>query len=240
MVLGGIALGIALIVGFRMYTDQQVNQALEASVRFEQLIEAVSENDLEPARAAASELFNDYDGTVYADQARLAMARLYMDLGRDADAAEVLEPLAESDSEAPLALVARLRLGRILLYQDKPQEVLDLLDVPADTSFVARYQEIIGDAHFALGDMEAANAAWLAALADPRSQQTVDAELIRMKLDDLPETGASDADAAGAGSSDAGDDPGSAGDESAAISDAASVDGESGDDESGDDGEEQE
>lgn len=187
MVLGGVGLGIALILGFRMYTTQQAGEALAASAQYENLVEAVADGELEPARDIAATLFADYGDTVYARQARLAMARLYMDRGRDADAAEVLRPLATSGGDDPLELVARLRLARVLLYQDKPDEVIDLLDVPADTAFAARYHEVLGDAHYALGNLSQAAAAWNAALADARGQQTIDARLIRMKLDDLPD-----------------------------------------------------
>jgi len=186
MILGGVALGIAGIAGFRMYSAQQVESALEASTQYEALIREVGENDLEPAREIAATIFDDYAGTVYADQARLAMARLYMDAGRDADAADVLRPLATAGGSRPIEHVARLRLARILLYQDRPQDALELLGEPPDTAFAARYNDVIGDAHHALGDMEAAASAWTAALADATGSQTVDAEFIRMKLDDLP------------------------------------------------------
>lgn len=186
MILGGVALGIAGILGFRMYTAGQVESALEASTQYEALIREVGENDLEPAQEIAATIFDEYAGTVYADQARLAMARLYMDAGRDADAADVLRPLATAGGSRPIEHVARLRLARILLYQDRPRDVLDLLGEPADTAFAARYNDVIGDAHHALGNMEAAASAWTAALADATGSQTVDAEFLRMKLDDLP------------------------------------------------------
>ncbi len=237
MVLGGVGLGIALILGFRMYTTQQASEALAASAQYENLVEAVADGELEPARDIAATLFTDYGDTVYARQARLAMARLYMDRGRDADAAEVLRPLAESGGDDPLELVARLRLARVLLYQDKPAEVIDMLDVPADTAFAARYHEILGDAHYALGNLSQAAAAWSAALADARGQQTIDARLIRMKLDDLPDLDAGASSDPGVPvpgvASTTADEPDPAADEPAAVPGA-------GDDASGADDEEQE
>ena len=190
LVIGGIALGIAIIAGFRLWTSSQSEQSLAASTRYEALIAEVADNKLEPARVIADELFSDYSATIYADQARLAMARLYMDSGRDADAAEVLRPLAVGSGDEPMQLVARLRLARILLYQDKPQEVLELLDASTDSAFAARYNEVIGDAHFALGNFDEAAAAYTAVLADVRGQQTIDAAFVQMKLSDLPESGA--------------------------------------------------
>lgn len=195
-VLGGIAIGLAIIIGFRSYTSAQIGASTEASTHYEQLAEEVSADRLEPAEDIAATLFADYSGTVYADQARLAMARLYMDRGRDGDAAEVLRPLAARGDE-PIELVGRLRLAQILLYQDKPQEALELLDVPEDSAFAARYNDVIGDAHYALGQLDEAAAAWNAVLADTEGQQTVDAAFVRMKLADLPEAddGAVDDDA---------------------------------------------
>ncbi len=190
LVIGGIALGIAIIAGFRMWTSNQFDKSLAASTHYEALTAEVAGNKIEPARAIADELFNNYSATVYADQARLAMARLYMDSGRDADAAEVLRPLAVGSGDEPMHLVARLRLARILLYQDKPQEVLNMLDAPSDSAFAARYNEVIGDAHFALGHFDDAADAYTAALADVRGQQTIDAALVQMKLSDLPDSGA--------------------------------------------------
>lgn len=186
-VLGGIAIGIAAIVGFRMWGNAQMTMATEASAQYEALVDEVADDNLDPAKEIADNLFANYASTVYADQARLAMARLYMDRGRDADAAEVLRPLAGKRGSEPLIQVARLRLARILLYQDKPEEVLQLLEAPADSAFAARVNEVLGDAHFALGNIDAAADAYNAVLADAEGQQTVDAALVRMKLNDLPQ-----------------------------------------------------
>ncbi|MEQ8206455.1 MAG: tetratricopeptide repeat protein [Woeseia sp.] len=186
MVIGGVALGIAIIAGIRMRGSHEAELALKASSQYEALLEEVAAERTDPARTIADTLFDEYQDTVYADQARLAMARLYMDRGRDADAADVLRPLATGRGDEPMQLVARLRLARILLYQEKPAEVLEFLKVPKDSAFAARYNEVIGDAHFALGDFDKAAESYNAVLADDRGQQTVDVALVRMKLGDLP------------------------------------------------------
>lgn len=195
-VLGGIAIGLVAIFGLRYYQGNQQESALQASARYEALVNEVADDDLEPAIEIANALFAENGDTVYAEQARLAMARLYMDRGRDADAAEVLRPLAQSRGDNPLRLVARLRLARVLLYQDKPQEALDLLEMPGDTAFAARFNEAIGDAHFALGNIAEAAAAYEAVLADTASQQTVNVQFVRMKLADLPDSADASATAA--------------------------------------------
>ncbi|MBT8085027.1 MAG: tetratricopeptide repeat protein [Woeseia sp.] len=189
-VLSGIAIGLVAIIGFRMYKTQQLTSALQASVRFEELVDAVADNKLEQANSIAGTIFSENSETVYASQARLAMARLYMDRGRDADAVEVLRPLATASGNDPVQLVGRLRMARVLLYQGKPQEALDLLDEPADTAFAARFRELIGDAHAELGNVAEAATAYQSVLGDVAAQQTVNVQLVQMKLDDLPDLNA--------------------------------------------------
>lgn len=185
-VIGGLVLGVALMVGWNLWQDRRAVAETEASAAYETLVEEVADGNVEAAVELAGELFDRYGTTPYGAQGRLAMARLYMDRGRDQDAADVLRPLAESGDDEVLALVARHRLARILLYQDQPQQVIDLLGTLEEGAFKARFDELLGDAYTALDDIEAARGAYQAVLADPRAQQTVNTGFVRMKLEDLP------------------------------------------------------
>jgi len=185
-VIGGLLLGIAGLVGWNFWQDRQASAEVAASSAYEALVEQVADGNQDEAGTLAAELFRDYDATPYAAQGRLAMARLYMDGGRDQDAADVLRPLAASGDGDVMTLVARHRLAQILLYQDKPQDVIDLIGTPGDTAFAARFHEVLGDAQLALGNLTQAREAYQAVLADARAAQTVNTALVRMKLDDLP------------------------------------------------------
>jgi tetratricopeptide (TPR) repeat protein len=133
------------------------------------------------------------------------MAKLYMENGRDQDAADTLNALLESHSRSSMPLigplqavlgvadlselqmVGRLRLAKIYLYQDKHEEVIRLLLGFEESSFSARYDEILGDAYAALGQISDANAAYERAMLDDVSAPTVDRALIQMKIVDLPQ-----------------------------------------------------
>ena len=186
-VIAGIVLGVGGIFGFNQWRSTQVETQLEASVLFENLVEEVEENRMEPAESIATEIYAGFGETIYSDQARLAMARLYMDQGRDQDAADTLAAMLDNAANEEMQLVARLRLAKILLYQGKPDEVLTLLDAYTETGFAARYNEALGDAHFALGQYELAEQAYTAALEDPNAASTIDQNLLQMKINDLPE-----------------------------------------------------
>jgi tetratricopeptide (TPR) repeat protein len=123
-----------------------------------------------------------------------------MDKNRDADAAETLQSLLAMDGFENLKHVGRVRLAKILLYQDKAEEVLSLLDGQDNQAFAARYAETRGDAYAALGRFAEARESYEAALRE--SSPTIDQGLVQLKQLDLP----SEADAVVAPAGNAEDD----------------------------------
>ena len=191
-VIGGVLAGAIGLFGYNYYQNSQMNARLEASALYESLTNYVVNGDLERAESTTSQLETEYASTVYAAQAKLAMGRLYMDRNRDQDAAEVLRELIDSDAGDELKDVARARVARILLYQDKAQEVVDLLEGRDSVAFGAIYSELLGDAYHALGRIEDAEAAYRSALMDPMAQSTIDQEFVQWKVLDLPQTTAAE------------------------------------------------
>ena len=186
-VITGVVLGVAIIFGFNQWRSSIENAQVEASNLYEEVMTAVGAGDADAAEFAANNLFDNYQRTVYPDQARLALARLYMDKGRDQDAADVLRPLVVEEDESEIQMVGRLRLAKVLLYQNKAEEVIELMEGRDAGGFTARYSEVLGDAYVATGDYAAAETAYLAALSDNQSVQTIDNNLIQLKINDLPD-----------------------------------------------------
>lgn len=189
-VIAGAALGIALLIGWNQLQSGKVEKQVAASALYESVMQSVGNGDVEGAEDAALELYEGYDGTPYPAQARLAMARLYMDRGRDEDAAIALRDILDSDASSQVQAIGRLRLAKVLLYQGKPQEVVDLFDASMAEAFMSRYNEVLGDAYVALEQYDDAADAYAIALSDNPQVPTVDLTLVQMKLNDLPEEGA--------------------------------------------------
>lgn len=185
-VIAGVVIAIVSLVGINRYNSSKLETQVAASGLYETLAEHVSTGDLDKAESVADDLANDYANTTYAAQSKLAMARLYMDKNRDEDAADVLRELLELSGNEELKHVGRLRLARILLYQDKPQDVLDLLAQQDAAAFNALNAELMGDAYLALDRIAEAGDAYRRALADPSQVPTTDRALVQMKLADLP------------------------------------------------------
>lgn len=186
-VISGIVLGVAILVGWNRWQNYQQTTQLQASATYETLAAEVGDGDLDAAEAAANDLYDNYASTTYAALARLAMAKLYMENGRDQDAADTLGALLHIRGNAELQMVGRLRLAKVFLYQSKPQDVVDLLSGYENTSFSARYDELLGDAYAELGQIGEATAAYERAMMDDPMAPTVNRALIQMKMVDLPE-----------------------------------------------------
>jgi predicted negative regulator of RcsB-dependent stress response len=204
-VISGIVLGVVILGSWNRWQAHQESTGLEASVLYETLAGEVDDGDLEDAETAAANIYDNYSSTTYASLARLAMAKLYMENGRDQDAADTLNELLASHSRSDMPLigplqaflgvadlsdlqmVGRLRLAKIYLYQDKQDEAIELLSGSEDSAFSARYSEILGDAHAALGQVTEATAAYERAMLDDVGAPTVDRALVRMKIVDLPD-----------------------------------------------------
>ncbi|MCP4942010.1 MAG: tetratricopeptide repeat protein, partial [Planctomycetaceae bacterium] len=186
-VIGGIVIGAGTLFGINHFQAQKLQAQLDASTAYEALIEHVVEGDLDEAEKLANDIATEYSETTYVGQTGLAMARLYMDKNRDQDAADALLAIVNGDSGGEIKHVARLRLARIYLYQDKAQEVVDLLAAEESEAFAAAYGEVLGDAYTALGRIAEAQDAYQKVLMDPLSQGTVDQQLVQWKALDLPE-----------------------------------------------------
>ena len=187
-VIGGLGLGIMILVGYNYYEDSKLQAQLAGSAMYETLTDHVVEGDLDAAEQISDTLATEYADTSYAAQAKLALARMYMEKNRDQDAADVLQELLDSDADIALKSVGRTRLARILLYQGNAQSVVDLLEGEESQAFGAIWGELLGDAYRELGRIEDAEAAYQGVMLDPMAQAVVDRQLVQWKLLDLPET----------------------------------------------------
>jgi predicted negative regulator of RcsB-dependent stress response len=186
-VIGGVGLGIAILVGFNYYENSRLKAQLAGSTMYETLTSHVVDGDLDAAEQVADTLAAEYGSTAYAAQAKLALARLYMDKNRDQDAVDVLQELLASDADIALKHLGRTRLARILLYQGHAQETVDLLEGQESEAFGAIWNELLGDAYRELGRYQEAAEAYQNVMLSPMAQATVDPRLVQWKLLDLPE-----------------------------------------------------
>lgn len=187
--IAGVAIAAAGVFGWNAWQNYQDNRAEAASVRYQELVNLTTSNAndeamLAQARDVATEITDEYDGTLYSELAQLLDARLAVQQQDLESASRALEQLIDDSSRLYVQSLARLRLARLAIAGDEPQEALDLLQQPIVDALAAQRDDLRGDAHFALDQHEDARNAWQNALtlAQEQSQPLYG---VQLKLDDL-------------------------------------------------------
>jgi len=183
-IVAGVVVGGAGIAGYQWWNGHIDKVNGEASAKYEQIVTDLGRNDESGASTLLGELERDYSSTPYIDQARLAFARVYVESNRLDKAVSALEAVSQHSKDKQLALLARLRLARVQISQQKPDDALATLNGVDPGAFAAQFHEVRGDADLAKGDKGGA-------LSEYRVARTMDTggagsnSLLDLKISDL-------------------------------------------------------
>ena len=180
----GVAVGVLGVGGWRWWQSRVENTALDAGVRYQQVLSLLSRSDITHGLEVVGQLVSAHPQSPYADQAQLAAARVMVESNQLDRAVSYLTPVAQQTRDPQLAIVARLRLARVQLAQGKPDEALTTLGSADQGEFQAGYAQVRGDAYFAKNDRASALREYQAARAAAGPQATAD-NLLDLKINDL-------------------------------------------------------
>jgi len=177
-----VLLAVAGWNGWRWYERRE---AATAAVVYEQVLQALAQNNGAKVKELTGALIQSHGRTVYAAMAALQAARINHDANDLAAARSQLQWVIDKSSHEEFALVARVRLAGVLLDEKNYDEALRVLagDVPPahQTAFADRR----GDILLAQGKAAEARAAWQLALEKAGPQHPL-RQLIQLKLDAAP------------------------------------------------------
>jgi predicted negative regulator of RcsB-dependent stress response len=181
--LGGVAIGLLALYGYNQYFVYQDRQSESANALYAAVQQAVDNDDTAAAQTHFEQLRSEHPEHAYTMQAALLLARSELVSAPDSAAEKLRFAMASDDPE--LAMIARLRLARVLAYREQYDEALRLLEVPEPGQFAGQINEIRGDIYVARGETEAARTAYLEAMVAPGAE-LLDRSFLQMKLADLP------------------------------------------------------
>jgi predicted negative regulator of RcsB-dependent stress response len=184
-VIGGVALGFLALFGWRQYGEYQNSQAEAAAALYSQVKQATEVKNEVEAATLLGRLRSEHASSAYTPQAGLLVATSLLVAAPERAAEELRHVMEESDDDPELAMIARLRLARVLAYREQYDEALTLLTVNEPGQFAGRLNEVKGDIQAALGRVDEARAAYLAAMVADGSE-LLDRNFVQMKLNDLP------------------------------------------------------
>ena len=182
--IGGVAIGLLAIYGYRQYFAYRDGESEAAAALYAQVKQAADDSNAAVAETVYEQLRTDHPNHAYTYQAALLLARGELVSAPDS-AADKLRFAMEGTSDPELAMVARLRLARALAYREQYDEALAVLAVESPGEFGGRISEIRGDIYAARGDTNAARTAYLEALV-ASGAELLDRSFLQMKLADLP------------------------------------------------------
>jgi predicted negative regulator of RcsB-dependent stress response len=183
-ILSGIAVALLGIFGWNWWQERQGDIALQASTKYIQFVDALGGNDMARAKTISAELERDFPKSPYVDQAHMFDARIAVEANDLTKAESLLRGVMDRTKDDQLALVARLRLARVQLAQNKPDDALAILNAKPAGAFEARFHEARGDVLFAKGDKAGALKEYEIAQAGTENR-SVDAESLTLKINDL-------------------------------------------------------
>ncbi|MEX0900877.1 MAG: tetratricopeptide repeat protein [Gammaproteobacteria bacterium] len=183
-IIGGIALGAAVLYGWRYWAEWRETQLTFASDTYEQLIVESANADYVHALELAREIRDVRLSTPYADMAALYVARNAVISGDIDVAVAQLRDVIETTDDADTAHLARLRLARVHLAAGDLDAAAALVTRDDTGRYAPMYGELRGDIAAGRGDTDAAIAAYRDAMAAP-GDGIADRAMLQMKLDNL-------------------------------------------------------
>lgn len=184
---GGAAIVVLGYFGYNQYRAWQDRVGEQAAAVYLELRQVVEDDDRATADSLLAQLASEFPDSPYLDQGRLLLAEANLIRDPERSIAE-LSAVVERDGDDGLVNIARLRLARVLAYQEQYDRALAVLNVAEPGEFAARFSEVRGDIHAAMGNREAAASAYTDALLSA-ANGTINNEYVQLKLNDVFQSG---------------------------------------------------
>jgi predicted negative regulator of RcsB-dependent stress response len=177
----GIVLGLGAVFGWQAWTQHQEQVASQASLRYEKMAVAIQAGSIESALKQGEKIVAEWPESSYAIFASMDMAKTKLGQGDSDAAVGHYKWVLANAKESSLKQLARLRMARILLSDNKLDESEALVAEADKDSYAGEFAALRGDIAKAKNDFAAARTAYMNAL----NEEVGNSRLIQMKLDDL-------------------------------------------------------
>jgi len=174
-IVGGVVIGLALLLGWRWYSDYTISQKENASVAFQKSVETFVESE----NIDELQTFLEANGsTGYAPLAAMILAQQAVEKEDFEGAKAAMQKAIAGDPV--IADIARIRLADLHLQLAEYDAALSVLAAVKADAFSDQVEELKGDALVAKGDFDGARVAYTAAIDEGASNPNV-----QMKLDNI-------------------------------------------------------
>lgn len=183
-VIWGVTAFLLVAAGWRGWQTWTHNQAAEASMLFDQSVQAASLNDLKSAKAVAAQIMENHASSAYSAPAAWLAGRINYESGDIKSARAQYEFALEHASDDGVKQLARLRLAALHFEEKDIPGALKLLEAPFDAAFTGLAEQLRGDLLAAQGKTAEARAAYKLALEKLGDKSSLK-PLVEIRLDGL-------------------------------------------------------
>ena len=169
----------AAYFGWNWYGDQKLKKAQQASVIYQEFVEAnttaqgvaLTDAQKEKMKTVADKLSASHANSVYNHLINLQLAKLAVDEKDYEKAAEVLQSVLSADLDESIKNLATLRFARVLFAQGKYDEAIAKTTSLSATSFGSVASELRGDIYMAQNRLIDADIAYREAMSNVEPSQ---------------------------------------------------------------------
>ena|SRR3989338_3707198 len=151
-----VVIGLALGITWRFWHKLGIQRAQNASMLYQQVLQADSQNNFKKAEGGIDLLMQHYSSTPYATTGALLYAKEALLQNQLSVALEKLQWVIDHSALPRFKEMARINAARILLSQGKSADALTQLKTTDDKSFLPLVAWVKGDIFTAQGDTKKA------------------------------------------------------------------------------------
>jgi len=180
----GVTAFLLVVVGWRGWQTWTHTQAAEASMLFDQSVQAASINDLASAKTAAAQIMDNHARSAYSAPAAWLAGRVNYEAGDIKSARAQYQFALDNARDDGARQLARLRLAALHFEENDLPGAMKLLEAKFDPAFQGLAEQLKGDLLYAQGKTEEARAAYRLALEKLGDKSSLK-PLVEMRLDSL-------------------------------------------------------
>lgn len=140
-----LSIGMLAMSGYKYWTWHHEKVLAEASNVYEHLMVSFSNHEVDVSRDFAHQLIKQYPQTVYADVARLTLAKLEVESEQYDKARDLLSDVVLHSNVSAFKQIAKIRIARLLLAKQDFNKALEQIAVVDDPAYLAVVNELKGD-----------------------------------------------------------------------------------------------
>ncbi len=172
------------VAGVRYWNWHQQKLLTQASTVYDRLMVSFSEHKNKEIRSYANQLIQNYSQTVYADVARMTLAKIYVDKSQDDKAKDLLASVVVASKVPSFRQIAKIRIARLLVAKKEFENALQQLSVVDDKAYMTIINELKGDIFVEKGEYQQAMSSYKKAI-DEAKNNGIGNMFLEMKSNEL-------------------------------------------------------